>query len=1329
MAEFNANINVNAKVNKALDAVSKLERRIAKIEDITVKLNVEGRQEFKRIGDSFKRLAAIIKTSGVVTAVAAVTGSLQSLNNLPVIGGGLNTTALGKVVSQLGAFSNAAVDAAASAPGLAAGIAASTAALIAFAPQLSRATKDTLKLARVAAEAKAPLQNVLNLIGAASSSGTLGGFGDAAAGVEEFRRRLFELNESVSNLQKRANSLKSALDRFNSGSATAEKIAEKLVDVNARLNEELREQADLLRRVAGVNVTELEASKGRNSIETKKRRESFLKEQAQEANAVTQSLQKLEEAEAKLNNERLDARAEQEQIRLEQKLRAENDESIRSIRRRNQIEERVANARSARIARATQFARNLDDKFGQAPRALPSTEILNPEGRGIKRLSSFYGDLNTQIDKGVSNAKEFTNELSTQAAKAQGLPLIFNQVARAFEKAQTNIQEIGTLARQNRRQGQLFRGRANRQQRTDLNAEAINQLERINKLETNRNLQVQLRNKSERLSEAIKKNEFTTAKQLRDEINKLLNLEEKRIDVARRQLAFRKKQRKEAKQEADDLAKRRSQLGESLALGAGFPALFGAGPGSITGSAFGSFFGSGFGGQILGGAIGQAFDGLTEKSVALAQALRGNGDAAEALEAVIGGVDRQTKIYIQNLQQSGQLVKAAAVVQEELARKIGVENAKAYVRAGQRVDDTTASLGKFLNVLVAISERAQLFDVRNPTGGTPNGIFDLLPPELRPKKREIKDTEALNRRVNESKESLAVARLEREVAEATLTTDIERIDAAKRKLAAEQASVETLAVQRDLAERKLNREQAFNAILEIEERFQTKLLSLDKERTDAVNQRANAQERATKAAEREAARAAERARREAEAATRAEQQVQRTLAAQQTRDFNLDTQFQTLGATPLDAVNIELQRLTQLKTLKENQIILSGEDARIQAAKLANLDTEFLIESEKLKLRQQTLQIEKQIQAIRNRQENEGITRQLTQELNSFQLPTGNPFEDERSNLLREQENRRQNILAEINNQLEIQKELQKELDEKVSKDATKRIGQLEKQKSIYESLLTQISAAEQAQLKFNQALSLVQGPVDAFVGGLVSGLQDVIAGTKSAEEAFADFLSGIANALIQTAATLIAQYIAIGIARKFAGLPPAGGGGSGTGTAGLPRITNQSDLFNGSIPFFGTSVPSFFADGGRPPVGETSIVGERGPELFVPDRPGTIVPNEFFDAARQALQPSGGNISDSSDTSEAFAAATAALERNTTNIVNRQSTVSQETSFNNFAESLRSEQRQPIRFETVRVGEIDMVTKEEALKIGADSAKAAEASVFSALKNKPSVRRSIGMS
>jgi hypothetical protein len=40
------------------------------------------------------------------------------------------------------------------------------------------------------------------------------------------------------------------------------------------------------------------------------------------------------------------------------------------------------------------------------------------------------------------------------------------------------------------------------------------------------------------------------------------------------------------------------------------------------------------------------------------------------------------------------------------------------------------------------------------------------------------------------------------------------------------------------------------------------------------------------------------------------------------------------------------------------------------------------------------------------------------------------------------------------------------------------------------------------------------------------------------------------------------------------------------------------------------------FANGGRPPVGRPSIVGERGPELFVPSRSGTIIPNHAMGGA-----------------------------------------------------------------------------------------------------------------
>ena len=42
-----------------------------------------------------------------------------------------------------------------------------------------------------------------------------------------------------------------------------------------------------------------------------------------------------------------------------------------------------------------------------------------------------------------------------------------------------------------------------------------------------------------------------------------------------------------------------------------------------------------------------------------------------------------------------------------------------------------------------------------------------------------------------------------------------------------------------------------------------------------------------------------------------------------------------------------------------------------------------------------------------------------------------------------------------------------------------------------------------------------------------------------------------------------------------------------------------------------------FFAGGGAPPVGKVSVVGEEGPELFVPRTSGTIVPNDALMGAR----------------------------------------------------------------------------------------------------------------
>lgn len=59
------------------------------------------------------------------------------------------------------------------------------------------------------------------------------------------------------------------------------------------------------------------------------------------------------------------------------------------------------------------------------------------------------------------------------------------------------------------------------------------------------------------------------------------------------------------------------------------------------------------------------------------------------------------------------------------------------------------------------------------------------------------------------------------------------------------------------------------------------------------------------------------------------------------------------------------------------------------------------------------------------------------------------------------------------------------------------------------------------------------------------------------------------------------------------------GGGGGGFG----------GDALSGGIAVSGLG----FASGGEPPVGMASLVGEKGPELFVPKVPGTVIPNHML--------------------------------------------------------------------------------------------------------------------
>jgi len=101
----------------------------------------------------------------------------------------------------------------------------------------------------------------------------------------------------------------------------------------------------------------------------------------------------------------------------------------------------------------------------------------------------------------------------------------------------------------------------------------------------------------------------------------------------------------------------------------------------------------------------------------------------------------------------------------------------------------------------------------------------------------------------------------------------------------------------------------------------------------------------------------------------------------------------------------------------------------------------------------------------------------------------------------------------------------------------------------------------------------------------MTTGVAGMISGTTTAKEVFANFLKSVSESLLQAASQMISTYIAIGIAKAFAGL---GGGGdgfkfSGQGPVKLPGALNPL----GGADVTGNFAPNlFFANGGIAPGG-----------------------------------------------------------------------------------------------------------------------------------------------
>lgn len=138
-----------------------------------------------------------------------------------------------------------------------------------------------------------------------------------------------------------------------------------------------------------------------------------------------------------------------------------------------------------------------------------------------------------------------------------------------------------------------------------------------------------------------------------------------------------------------------------------------------------------------------------------------------------------------------------------------------------------------------------------------------------------------------------------------------------------------------------------------------------------------------------------------------------------------------------------------------------------------------------------------------------------------------------------------------------------------------------------------------------NQAITIATGIGDAFA----NSFKGIISGSMSAKEALAGFFQSVADQFLDMAAQIIAKWIQMTILNSILRLFPGGAAVGG----GLGSVSDNVAAYS-STGIEGINIGTFGgarANGGPVSGGQMYMVGERGPELFVPGRSGTIVPND----------------------------------------------------------------------------------------------------------------------
>ncbi|BAQ93242.1 phage tail tape measure protein [uncultured Mediterranean phage uvMED] len=724
---------------------------------------------------------------------------------------------------------------------------------------------------------------------------------------------------------------------------------------------------------------------------------------------------------------------------------------------------------------------------------------------------------------------------------------------------------------------------------------------------------------------------------------------EKRIEARRRAgLAAAKKLEQDIARQKTDRQTRRSNAISSGLIGGAFPLLFGQGGGAAIGGGIGGFAGGMIGGQmgfalsLVGTQFGAFADQIVAGGAELGQALNPLTADIEALADAAGFAGTETGVALQAIEQLGTQQQALEAATALLAATVGNEGVDALNSFGAE----TADLGnEFARAMTQMQTAAARFFAGIPgfiakalkAGNDLQAGLNLDTPEareLQERRNELTGVDTVGAAggigglsAEDTKELLSIENKLRALAQGK-TEDAERLakttseqlqttqflstfgikNAAITKTELALASqkkdltntdyvtllkiqaAQELSLKNKKAEEAIDKNQSQflktnGSLQEVQNKnlveFNNKIAQIERDSEEAVDRKNKKIERGSA----KLGKQAEQAR--ALTATLERQLAQSKVAGtEQAKKLAIEQKYEQT-----------LERIAKLKDQSKapEQIELANQIKRNAEAKLA-VDQE----------QRRAKALRDAVAPLKQIQETQAANLASSKEYNRLIMEGVLPAEAKRiveynkqaAALIRQQDELIR--IAEL-------KLVSLDIDSEQAKALRKRIDDLKEERGLIEGKAAEgPGKGKTPEERIKDQIAVIQGGLNDLldptnqiielstqIGDAFSeSFKGIIDGSMSAREALANLFQRTADHFLDMATKIIAYQIkmqALNIGLNLFGGGAGGGGGGGLNIAGID---------------------AYMADGGSAKAGGSYIVGERGPELFVPNTSGTVVPN-----------------------------------------------------------------------------------------------------------------------